>query len=451
MVSDSDILIVGAGAKAAAIGAKVHVLNSLGLADISMTVIEKTEPAASWKGRNGMTSGEEPLAIPPIKDVGFPYQSSRQFGDLGDEIDAELLPFTWQRFAMERHEYAAWVNSGSPSVLHQDYGEYLAWVLEQTTNGVTIYDGRVTEVSFTEEGDRWQVEVAERGGPEDPERHTGRNLILTGPGVHRHFPHDPEVESRVFHCDSRREEFARVPLEERSEIAIVGGGESALSALVFLRDLRPNAHLTIYTASSPTPTTSAGNTSTSRPAATSSSTATAASSTRPCSSGSPTTTTSPSSPAAPSTSPSPRTARRRCSNSRAPPRASAPSATTSSSTAPASTSCVSCVASFPTPSATRSKNSAAHSGTARRRPRFRSVAASNWKGCGRGCTSPASAACVRARASPTSAASACSPTACCNHCSPNSTCLSRRIQRRCRISLYYSIREDQRDVRDQGK
>ncbi len=30
-MSDSDLLIVGAGAKAAAIGAKVHVLNSLGL------------------------------------------------------------------------------------------------------------------------------------------------------------------------------------------------------------------------------------------------------------------------------------------------------------------------------------------------------------------------------------------------------------------------------------
>lgn len=250
-MSDSDILIVGAGAKAAAIGAKVHVVNSLGLGEISMTVIEKTEPAASWKGRNGMTSGEEPLAIPPIKDVGFPYQSSRQFGAVGDEIDAALLPFSWQRFAMERHEYAAWVNSGSPSVLHQDYGEYLSWVLERASNGVTVYDGRVTEVSLAEGRDRWQVEVAERSRPEDPEQHTGRVLILTGPGVHRHFPHDPDVESRVFHCDSRREEFARVPEDEPAEIAIVGGGESALSALVFLREMRPQARLAIYTPTLP--------------------------------------------------------------------------------------------------------------------------------------------------------------------------------------------------------
>src|SRR3954451_17961447 len=165
---ESDILVVGAGAKAAALAAKVHTINTLGLAEISMTVVEKTEPAASWLGRNGMTSGEDPLAIPPIKDVGFPYQNSRQFGELGDEIDAALLPFTWQRFAMERHEYATWVNSGSPSVLHQDYGEYLSWVLERASNGITIYDGRVTEVTIAEDSDSWQVEVAERGRSADP-------------------------------------------------------------------------------------------------------------------------------------------------------------------------------------------------------------------------------------------------------------------------------------------
>lgn len=250
-MSESDILVVGAGAKAAALAAKVHTINTLGLAEISMTVIEKTEPAASWLGRNGMTSGEEPLAIPPIKDIGFPYQSSRQFGEVGDEIDAALLPLTWQRFAMERHEYAAWVNSGSPSVMHQDYGEYLGWVLGRATNGISIYDGRVTEVAVADGHESWQVEVAERGRPEDPEFHRGRVLVLTGPGVHRHFPHDPEVESRVFHCDSRREEFARVPEDEDVEIAIVGGGESALSALVFLRALRPAARLTIYTPTLP--------------------------------------------------------------------------------------------------------------------------------------------------------------------------------------------------------
>ncbi len=243
---EADLLIVGAGAKAAAIAAKVHVINTLGLGRISVTIVEKTEPAASWLGRNGMTSGEEPLAIPPIKDVGFPYQSRRQFGDAGDTIDAGLLPFTWQRFAVERGEYAPWVNSEMPSVRHRDYGTYLGWVLSRATEGISIYSGRVTEVSLTHE-EGWSIEVDERARPSDPQHHLGRALMLTGPGVHRAFPHDPGAEERVFHCDSRRSEFARIPADRESEVAIVGGGESALSALILLRGFRPQARLTIYT------------------------------------------------------------------------------------------------------------------------------------------------------------------------------------------------------------
>ena len=128
--AEADLLIVGAGAKAAAIAAKVDAINRLGLGPLRLTIVEKTEPAASWLGRNGMTSGEEPLAVPPIKDIGFPYQSRKQFGaDRGEAIDAALLPFSWQRHAIERREYAAWVNSGSPPVRHRDYGAYLGWVL----------------------------------------------------------------------------------------------------------------------------------------------------------------------------------------------------------------------------------------------------------------------------------------------------------------------------------
>lgn len=247
----ADLVIVGAGAKAAALAAKVHAINELGLGPVSLTIVEKTEPAASWLGRNGMTSGEEPLAIPPIKDVGFPYRSYRQFGELGDEIDAALLPLSWQRFAMLRRQYAPWVNSGSPSVRHRDYGEYLGWVLERATAGVRLHHGRVTEISLDEAGGRWLVDVAERPDPGDPPRHAGRAIVLTGPGVHRAFPHDPAAAPRVFHCDSSRDEFERVPAERDTEIAIVGGGESALSALVFLRAFRPRARLTVYTPTLP--------------------------------------------------------------------------------------------------------------------------------------------------------------------------------------------------------
>jgi mycobactin lysine-N-oxygenase len=245
--AETDILIVGAGAKAAAIASKIHVVNSLGLGQIRLTIIEKTEPAASWLGRNGMTSGEEPLAIPPIKDIGFPYRSQSMFGQVGAEIDAAILPFTWQRYAIEHDLYAKWVTSGLPSVRHRDFGEYLGWVLERATEGVRIYSGRVTGLVIDHDPERWLVEVGERGDSGDPERHASGTLVLTGPGVHRAFPHDPEAEPHIFHCDSRREEFTRIPEGERAEIAIIGGGESALSALVYLRAMRPAAHLTVYT------------------------------------------------------------------------------------------------------------------------------------------------------------------------------------------------------------
>jgi mycobactin lysine-N-oxygenase len=241
---DYDLIVVGAGAKAAGIVTKIHILNSLGLAELSILVIEGTEHAASWKGRNGMTSGEEPLAVTPIKDIGFPYQSHIEFGEAGEAIDAALAQFTWQQYMISSRRYARWVDAGSPQVRHRDYGEYLAWVLSRATEGVEHLAARVTQVTLDEAGERWLVESEADGGTAC---HAGGALVLTGPGIHRAFPHEPAVADRVFHCDSRREEFARIPEDRRCDVAIVGGGESALSATMFLRGLRPNCRYTIYT------------------------------------------------------------------------------------------------------------------------------------------------------------------------------------------------------------
>jgi len=241
---EHDLIIVGAGAKAAGISAKVHILNTLGLTNLSVKVIEGTELAASWKGRNGMTSGEEPLAVTPIKDIGFPYQSHIEFGEAGEAIDAALAAFTWQQYMIAKRRYARWVDAGSPPVRHRDYGEYLTWVISRATEGVEHLEGQVVQVTLDSEGERWIVEVEEDGGRS---RHACSALVLTGPGIHRAFPHEPGVAERVFHCDSKRSEFARIPEDEPHDIAIVGGGESALSATMFLRGLRPRCRFTIYT------------------------------------------------------------------------------------------------------------------------------------------------------------------------------------------------------------
>ncbi|HEX4669104.1 MAG TPA: SidA/IucD/PvdA family monooxygenase [Solirubrobacterales bacterium] len=242
MVEATDLLVVGAGAKAAGIATKVHVLNRLGLGPISLKIVEGTEPAASWLGRNGMTSGEEPLAVTPIKDIGFPYQSHYEFGEAGEAIDAATMAFSWQQYLIGKRQYARWIDAGSPSVRHRDYGAYLTWVLSRATEGVSHVHGRVTEVSLEEE--RWLVEVEEPGGVS---QHSGGALVLTGPGTHRAFPHEPSVAARVFHCDSRRGEFARLPEDRGCDVAVVGGGESALSCVMFLRGFRPKSQFTVYT------------------------------------------------------------------------------------------------------------------------------------------------------------------------------------------------------------
>ncbi len=245
MVAETDLLIVGAGAKAAGIATKVHVLNTLGLGPVSLKIVEGTERAASWLGLNGMTSGEEPLAVTPIKDIGFPYQSHYEFGEAGEAIDAATMGFSWQQYLIGERRYARWIDAGSPSVRHRDYGAYLTWVLSRATEGIGHVEGRVERIDLAEGGEGWQVEVVEASG--DVSRHAAGALVLTGPGVHRAFPHEPSVASQVFHCDSRRSEFARLPDDRSCDVAVVGGGESALSCVMFLRGFRPRSRFTVYT------------------------------------------------------------------------------------------------------------------------------------------------------------------------------------------------------------
>jgi mycobactin lysine-N-oxygenase len=240
----ADLLCVGAGAKAAAVAAKVHALNELGYGPVSLTIVEGNEPAASWLGLNGMTSGDETLAIPPIKDVGFPYESGRAFGEIGDELDGAMLQFSWAAFLIGGRRYARWVNAELPSVRHRDYGMYLAWVHSRATTGVRHVRGRVERLEV--DGDAWVAEVVSPEGARV--RETASALLMTGSGVHRELAHDPAVADRVLHCDDDRHALAAtIPADRRSEVAVVGGGEGALSLVLFLRAVRPGARMTVHT------------------------------------------------------------------------------------------------------------------------------------------------------------------------------------------------------------
>jgi mycobactin lysine-N-oxygenase len=239
---DTDLLVVGAGAKGAAIAMKVHVLNMLGLGPVSLTIVEATGPAGAWMDGNGVTSSREVLAISPSKDVGFPYEGRHAFGAAGEAVDRAAMSFSWQRYLVEQGRYARWVDAGAPAVQRRVYGAYLAWVLERATEGVSYVSGRVARVSL--DGERWLVDVAASAGPC---QYGCEAFVLTGPGVTRSLPHDFDAAPRLLDCDSGRMEIARAPIAESSDIGIVGGGESALSCVEFVRAVRPDAHVTIYT------------------------------------------------------------------------------------------------------------------------------------------------------------------------------------------------------------
>ncbi|HLH13698.1 MAG TPA: SidA/IucD/PvdA family monooxygenase [Solirubrobacteraceae bacterium] len=245
---ETDLLVVGAGAKGTAIAIKASVLNALGLGPVATTVVEATGPAAAWLDGNGVTSSREVLAISPSKDVGFPYESSCAFGEAGRAVDEAALRFSWQRYLVEQGRFRAWVDAGSPPVQRRVYGAYLAWVLAHATDGVSLVRGRVARVSLSAREDRWLVDVA---GERAPLRYACCAFVLTGPGVHRTIPHELDAAGHVLDCDSGRMEIARVPLERSSDIAIVGGGESALSCMEFVRSIRPDAQLTVYTPTLP--------------------------------------------------------------------------------------------------------------------------------------------------------------------------------------------------------
>lgn len=255
MTRDRDLLVVGAGAKATAVAAKVHAINRVGAGrgrePISMLIVEAVKPAASWSGISGMTSGEEELAITPHKDIGFPYESHRMFGDEGTLIDGVLSDFSWQRHLIDVGGYARWLNADSPPISHGDYGRYLEWALARATDGVELRPGTVDAVRLeaTDHGERWCLDVTAPDGT--VERHRGRALMLTGPGPAHVLPHDPEAAGRIVSCADPRGDFDVLPRDVPSDVAIVGGGESAIATMVYLRREHPAARLTIHTPEPP--------------------------------------------------------------------------------------------------------------------------------------------------------------------------------------------------------
>ncbi len=245
----TDVVVLGAGPKAAAIASKAHVLHELGYSPLRITVLEQREVAASWTGRNGFTSGFERLGTRPEKDVGFPYQSARHWGPRGRDIDRRMMQFSWQSHLVELREYSHWVDAGAPCPEHRHLARYVSWVLSRATLGAEVRMARVMGVALHPDG--WLLSCETPAGVrEDVIAEQG--LVLTGPGTTRPLTCAKEVTHRVISPSATTAETRATRVPANGSLCIVGSGESAVAlALALIREFGDDLELTFVAPSLP--------------------------------------------------------------------------------------------------------------------------------------------------------------------------------------------------------
>lgn len=225
-----DVAVVGAGPKGAALAAKVHVLNELGMADLKLAVIERSELASSWTGRNGFTTGREEMGTRPEKDVGFPYQSLL-YGARNKDVDAAMMQFSWQSYLVAKGEYRRWIDSGVPHPCHREFAEYLQWVFARAVRGVTILKADI--VRAIQDGARWQLQCRRACG-DTLEVAVKLGMVMTGTGAPRDIPGAAEVRQQVVTPAMQRDAILALNLGLTPKVCIVGVGESAASMAIHL-------------------------------------------------------------------------------------------------------------------------------------------------------------------------------------------------------------------------
>ncbi len=219
------LLVIGAGPKALAVAAKAKVMRDLGLPAPHVRVVEAHDVGANWQSIGGWTDGRHRLGTSPEKDIGFPYRSAvagHGCADHDAEISRRMLDYSWMSFLVEHQTYAEWVDRGRPHPEHHVWARYLQWVAARAELDLVI--GSVRAVCADE--DRWALEVATPDG--GIEEVVGDALMITGPGSSQTAMVDDE---RVLSIASFWDLVSRRALPPASRAAVIGGGETAGSAL----------------------------------------------------------------------------------------------------------------------------------------------------------------------------------------------------------------------------
>lgn len=162
--------IVGAGAKAVAVAAKVAVLRQMGIGTVDVVAVERAGVAANWRAEGGWTDGRQRLGTSPEKDVGFPYRSAVVPGR-NAELDERMMRWSWQSYLVATDQFVGWVDRGRPAPTHDTWAQYLCWVADVA--GLTVVRGELVDISI--DGPRWLL------GTHDS-RLSVDTLMITGPG-----------------------------------------------------------------------------------------------------------------------------------------------------------------------------------------------------------------------------------------------------------------------------
>ncbi|WP_433727889.1 SidA/IucD/PvdA family monooxygenase [Nocardia sp. CA-129566] len=215
------LLVVGAGPKALAVATKAHVLYELGLPAPRVVVVEASAVGGNWLPTGGWTDGQHRLGTSPEKDVGFPYRSTWARGR-NQEINAAMMAYSWTSFLVDQGTYAEWIDRGRPNPHHHVWAKYLQWVARRIDLELTT--GTVRSVAAAGAG--WSVTATAADGI--PTRVDVDRLMITGPGrAGKALAEHPRVLSIAEFWDLA----GRRDLPVSSRVAVIGGGETAGSAL----------------------------------------------------------------------------------------------------------------------------------------------------------------------------------------------------------------------------
>ncbi|MFR9752295.1 SidA/IucD/PvdA family monooxygenase [Nocardia sp. 004] len=215
------LVVIGAGPKAIAVAAKAHVLRELGLPAPRVVVVEEQAVGANWLPSGGWTDGRHRLGTGPEKDIGFPYHSTWARGH-NRAINEAMIAYSWTSFLVDQGTYAEWVDRGRPSPQHHVWAKYLQWVAARIDLELVI--GTVRSVAAAADG--WLVTAVDADGI--PTEIDADALMITGPGRSgKALAKHPKVLSVSEFWDLAGKR--KLPVSSR--VAVIGGGETAGSAL----------------------------------------------------------------------------------------------------------------------------------------------------------------------------------------------------------------------------